>query len=215
MKRTPGIAGKLFGTLGSAGISVIACAQGASETNISFVIKLKYLRKALNSIHDSFFSFPIQSVKPFHSGCRYGRRQPVGTDPHPATETDAAERAETECGRIANSKHAIFCREGLNLETCIDELKKNGQESSPEHLKEEILKMNIFNSVFVDCTANQAVSDLYEELLNNNVSVVAANKIAASSSYENYIKLKETARHRGIKFLFETNVGPDCRSSTR
>jgi hypothetical protein len=81
----------------------------------------------------------------------------------------------------------------LNLETCIDELKKNGQESSPEHLKEEILKMNIFNSVFVDCTANQAVSDLYEELLNNNVSVVAANKIAASSSYENYIKLKETA----------------------
>ena len=67
--------------------------------------------------------------------------------------------------------------------------------------------MNIFNSVFVDCTANQAVSDLYEELLNNNVSVVAANKIAASSSYENYIKLKETARHRGIKFLFETNVG--------
>ena len=55
MKRTPGIAGKLFGTLGSAGISVIACAQGASETNISFVIKLKYQRKALNSIHDSFF----------------------------------------------------------------------------------------------------------------------------------------------------------------
>ena len=99
MKRTPGIAGKLFGTLGSAGISVIACAQGASETNISFVIKLKYLRKALNSIHDSLFSFPIQSVKPFHSGCRYGRRQPVGTDPYPATETDAAERAETECGR--------------------------------------------------------------------------------------------------------------------
>ena len=108
---------------------------------------------------------------------------------------------------IANSKHAIFCREGLKLETCIDELKKNGQESSPEHLKEEILKMNIFNSVFVDCTANQAVSDLYEELLNNNVSVVTANKIAASSSYENYIKLKEAARHHGIKFLFEPNVG--------
>ena len=80
-------------------------------------------------------------------------------------------------------------------------------EICPECEKEEILKMNIFNSVFVDCTANQAVSDLYEELLNNNVSVVAANKIAASSSYENYIKLKETARHRGIKFLFETNVG--------
>ena len=99
-----------------------------------------------------------------------------------------------------------YCLE-ISSAGLVPELKKNGQESSPEHLKEEILKMNIFNSVFVDCTANQAVSDLYEELLNNNVSVVAANKIAASSSYENYIKLKETARHRGIKFLFETNVG--------
>ena len=207
MKRTPGIAGKLFGTLGSAGISVIACAQGASETNISFVIKLKYLRKALNSIHDSFFLSQYKVLNLFIAG--------VGTVGGNLLEQIRIQQPKlmqqnglklTVVG-IANSKNAIFCREGLNLETCIDELKKNGQESSPEHLKEEILKMNIFNSVFVDCTANQAVSDLYEELLNNNVSVVAANKIAASSSYENYIKLKETARHRGIKFLFETNVG--------
>ena len=154
-----------------------------------------------------FFSFPIQSVKPFIAG--------VGTVGGNLLEQIRIQQPKLmqqnglklNVVGIANSKHAIFCREGLNLETCIDELKKNGQESSPEHLKEEILKMNIFNSVFVDCTANQAVSDLYEELLNNNVSVVAANKIAASSSYENYIKLKETARHRGIKFLFETNVG--------
>ena len=207
MKRTPGIAGKLFGTLGSAGISVIACAQGASETNISFVIKLKYLRKALNSIHDSFFLSQYKVLNLFIAG--------VGTVGGNLLEQIRIQQPKLmqqnglklNVVGIANSKHAIFCREGLNLETCIDELKKNGQESSPEHLKEEILKMNIFNSVFVDCTANQAVSDLYEELLNNNVSVVAANKIAASSSYENYIKLKETARHRGIKFLFETNVG--------
>ena len=207
MKRTPGIAGKLFGTLGSAGISVIACAQGASETNISFVIKLKYLRKALNSIHDSFFLSQYKVLNLFIAG--------VGTVGGNLLEQIRIQQPKLmqqnglklNVVGIANSKQAIFCREGLNLETCIDELKKNGQESSPEHLKEEILKMNIFNSVFVDCTANQAVSDLYEELLNNNVSVVAANKIAASSSYENYIKLKETARHRGIKFLFETNVG--------
>ena len=207
MKRTPGIAGKLFGTLGSAGISVIACAQGASETNISFVIKLKYLRKALNSIHDSFFLSQYKVLNLFIAG--------VGTVGGNLLEQIRIQQPKLmqqnglklNVVGIANSTHAIFCREGLNLETCIDELKKNGQESSPEHLKEEILKMNIFNSVFVDCTANQAVSDLYEELLNNNVSVVAANKIAASSSYENYIKLKETARHRGIKFLFETNVG--------
>ena len=207
MKRTPGIAGKLFGTLGSAGISVIACAQGASETNISFVIKLKYLRKALNSIHDSFFLSQYTVLNLFIAG--------IGTVGGNLLEQIRIQQPKLmqqnglklNVVGIANSKRAIFCREGLNLETCIDELKKDGQASSPEHLKEEILKMNIFNSVFVDCTANQAVSDLYEVLLNNNVSVVAANKIAASSSYENYIKLKETARHRGIKFLFETNVG--------
>ncbi|RHJ85343.1 bifunctional aspartate kinase/homoserine dehydrogenase I [Parabacteroides sp. AM08-6] len=207
MKRTPGIAGKLFGTLGSAGISVIACAQGASETNISFVIKLKYLRKALNSIHDSFFLSQYKVLNLFIAG--------VGTVGGNLLEQIRIQQPKLmqqnglklNVVGVANSKHVLFCREGLNLETCIDELKKSGTESSPEHLCAEILKMNIFNSVFVDCTANPAISDLYEELLNNNVSVVAANKIAASSPYNNYIKLKETARHRGIKFLFETNVG--------
>lgn len=207
MKRTPGIAGKLFGTLGSAGISVIACAQGASETNISFVIKLKYLRKALNSIHDSFFLSQYKVLNLFIAG--------VGTVGGNLLEQIRIQQPKLmqqnglklNVVGIANSKHALFCREGLNLETCIDELNRNGLESSPGHLRDEILKMNIFNSVFVDCTATQAISDLYEALLNNNVSVVAANKIAASSPYSNYIKLKETARHRGIKFLFETNVG--------
>ena len=207
MKRTPGIAGKLFGTLGSAGISVIACAQGASETNISFVIKLKYLRKALNSIHDSFFLSQYKVLNLFIAG--------VGTVGGNLLEQIRIQQPKLmeqnglklNVVGIANSRRALFLREGLNLENCIEELKKNGEASSPEHLVEEILKMNIFNSVFVDCTANPAVSDLYETLLNNNVSVVAANKVAASSSYSNYIKLKETARHRGVKFLFETNVG--------
>lgn len=207
MKRTPGIAGKLFGTLGSAGISVIACAQGASETNISFVIKLKYLRKALNSIHDSFFLSQYKVLNLFIAG--------VGTVGGNLLEQIRIQQPKLmqqnglklNVVGIANSRHALFCREGLNLETCPDELNKNGRESSPEHLRDEILSMNIFNSVFVDCTATQSISDLYEVLLNNNVSVVAANKIAASSPYSNYIKLKETARHRGIKFLFETNVG--------
>ena len=206
MKRTPGIAGKLFGTLGRAGISVIACAQGASETNISFVIKLKYLRKALNSIHDSFFLSEYKVLNLFIAG--------IGTVGGNLLEQIRIQQLKLmqnglklNVVGIANSKRALFSREGLNLETCIEELKKNGEASSPEHLKDEILKMNIFNSVFVDCTANQAVSDLYEELLNNNVSVVAANKIAASSSYNNYSNLKEIARHRGVKFLFETNVG--------
>ncbi len=207
MKRTPGIAGKLFGTLGSAGISVIACAQGASETNISFVIKLKDLKKALNTIHDSFFLSEYKVMNLFIAG--------VGTVGGNLLEQIRIQQPKLmqqnglkiNVVGIANSKKVLLNRSGINLENCIEELKKNGEPCNPERLKEEILKMNIFNSVFVDCTAHQEVANLYEELLNNNVSVVAANKIAASSSYENYFKLKETARHRGIKFLFETNVG--------
>jgi aspartokinase/homoserine dehydrogenase 1 len=207
MKRTPGIAGKLFGTLGRAGISVIACAQGASETNISFVIKLEYLRKALNSIHDSFFLSEYKVLNLFIAG--------VGTVGGKLLEQIRSQQStlmeqnslKLRVVGIANSKRALLSREGLTLDTCIHELRTKGEPSSPAYLCEEILKMNIFNSVFVDCTASPEIADIYGELLNNNISVVAANKVAASSSYSNYIKLKETARQRGIKFLFETNVG--------
>lgn len=207
MKRTPGIAGKLFGTLGRAGISVIACAQGASETNISFVIKLKYLRKALNSIHDSFFLSEYKVLNLFIAG--------IGTVGKNLLEQIRVQQPKLmqqnglklKVVGVANSKKALLRREGLGLENCIEELKRDGIESSPEILFEEIKKMNIFNSVFVDCTASLQIANIYEQLLNNNVSVVAANKEAASSSYVNYIKLKETARKRNVKFLFETNVG--------
>ncbi|MCC8142604.1 MAG: bifunctional aspartate kinase/homoserine dehydrogenase I [Tannerellaceae bacterium] len=207
MKRTPGIAGKLFSTLGSAGISVIACAQGASETNISFVIKLKYLRKALNSIHDSFFLSEYKVLNIFIAG--------VGTVGKNLLEQIRIQQPKLmqqnglklNVVGISNSTRALFLREGLQLENCIDELKQNGQPSTPETLSREILNMNIFNAVFVDCTASPQISSLYETLLNNNISVVTANKLAASSSYSNYINLKETARRRGVMFLFETNVG--------
>ncbi len=207
MKRTPGIAGKLFGTLGRAGISVIACAQGASETNISFVIRRKYLRKALNSIHDSFFLSEYKVLNLFIAGVGTVGGNLLKQIRQQQTKLMEQNGLKLRVVGVANSKRALFNRKGLNLENCIEELKANGEPSNPEHLRDEILKMNIFNSVFVDCTANPAIADLYERLLYNNVSVVAANKIAASSPYDNYMKLKETARHRGIKFLFETNVG--------
>ncbi|MDL2222123.1 bifunctional aspartate kinase/homoserine dehydrogenase I [Parabacteroides sp. OttesenSCG-928-N08] len=207
MKRTPGIAGKLFGTLGRAGISVIACAQGASETNISFVIKLKYLRKALNSIHDSFFLSEYKVLNLFIAG--------VGTVGGHLLEQIRVQQPKLmqqnglklNVVGISNSKQGLFSRDGLNLETCIEEMKTNGIPCTPETLCEEIKQMNIFNSVFVDCTASPDIASIYETLMNDSVSVVAANKEAASSSYVNYIKLKETARKRNIKFLFETNVG--------
>src|SRR5215470_2810375 len=108
---------------------------------------------------------------------------------------------------IANSKKCLFSRKGLNISTCISELKEKGKNNSPDYLCKEIIKLNIFNSVFIDCTDSKDIANLYSPLLKNNISVVAANKIAASSKYIDYLNLKETARQRDVKFLFETNVG--------
>jgi aspartokinase/homoserine dehydrogenase 1 len=207
MKRTPGIAGKLFGTLGRSGISVIACAQGASETNISFVIQGEYLRKALNSIHDSFFLSEYQVLNIFLTGIGT-----VGSDllkqiSRQRQTLMEQNRLKLNVVGIANSKKLLLRREGLNPDTCLNELKEKGEDSSPAYLNEEILKMNIFNSVFVDCTASADVAGLYGNFLSHNISVVTANKIAASGPFENYQYLKETARQTGVKYLFETNVG--------
>ena len=207
MKHTPGIAGKLFGTLGRNGISVIACAQGASETNISFVVESKSLRKSLNVIHDSFFLSEYQVLNLFICG--------TGTVGGSLIEQIRCQQQKLMQERglklkvvgIADGHHALFTRAGVDLSQYKEELAEKGMPSSTQVLHDEIIGMNIFNSVFVDCTASAEVASLYKDFLMNNISVVAANKIAASSEYSVYSELKQIARRRGVKFLFETNVG--------
>ncbi|MCD8297430.1 MAG: bifunctional aspartate kinase/homoserine dehydrogenase I [Prevotella sp.] len=206
MKHTPGIAGKLFGTLGRSGISVIACAQGASETNISFVVNRKYLRKSLNVLHDSFFLSEYNVLNLFICG--------VGTVGSKLLEQIRSQYEELKQNRrlklnvvgIATSKNAVFDREGIDLNKYREILEKS-EPSNTQHMHDEVVGMNIFNSVFVDCTASSEVAALYQDLLEHNISIIAANKIAASSDYKNYFKLKKTALARGVKFRFETNVG--------
>ena len=206
MKQTPGIAGKLFGCLGRSGISIIACAQGASETNISFVVKSQFLRKSLNVIHDSFFLSEYKVLNLFICG--------VGTVGAKLIEQihSQYETLKKESGLllnvvgIASSKKAIFSREGIDLTTYKEKLNE-AEASNSQKMLDGILNMNIFNSVFVDCTASKEVADLYQPLLEHNVNIITANKIAASGDYETYHKLKETAKRVGVKFRYETNVG--------
>ena len=206
MKHAAGIAGKLFGTLGRSGISVIACAQGASETNISFVVRGAELRKAMNVLHDSFFLSEYKVLNLFICG--------IGTVGGKLIEQIRSQydnlkdhsRLKLNVVGVASSHNAIYSRDGIDLAN-YKELLKASEPSDPEKLRDTILSMNIFNAVFVDCTASKEIAALYQSLLDHNVSIVAANKIAASSSYDDYTRLKETALRRGIKFLFETNVG--------
>jgi len=207
MKHVPGIAGKFFGTLGRSGISVVALAQGASETNISCVIEKSNLRKALNVIHDSFFLSQYQELNLFVVGTgTVGSKLLAQIKQQQQTLKDENKLRINVVG-VANGRKALFQRDGISLDNYFDNLMENGKPSSPAFIHDEIVKMNIFNAVFVDCTASAAISELYEDLMSKNISVVTANKIAASSSYKNYKLLKETARKTGVKFLFETNVG--------
>lgn len=206
MKHTPGIAGKLFGTLGRSGISVIACAQGASETNISFVVDSKYLRKSLNVLHDSFFLSEYNVLNVFICGIGTVGSKLIEQIRSQYEELKEHSRLKLNVVGIASSKNAILSRDGVDLDNYREQLKLS-EPSSPEKLRDRILKMNIFNSVFVDCTASREIAALYQSFLSHNISVVTANKIAASSAYENYENLKSTALKRGVKFLYETNVG--------
>ena len=206
MKQTPGIAGKLFGTLGRSGISVIACAQGASETNISFVVDGKFLRKSLNVLHDSFFLSEYKVLNIFICG--------IGTVGGMLLEQIRTQqqflmqsrRLKLNVVGISDVDNFVLDRDGIDLDN-YEKILRAGYPANTEHMRDEIVKMNIFNSVFVDCTASRQIAQLYQTFLEHNISVVAANKIAASSDYDSYMKLKQTARDRGVWFRYETNVG--------
>ncbi len=206
MKNTPGIAGKLFGTLGRAGISMIACAQGAPQTNISFVVKSEHLRKALNAIHDSFFLSEYKVLNLFVCGVGTVGGQLLEQIHNQYEELKRTKRLKLNVVGIATSKKALFNSDGIDLAN-YRELLADANESNESKLCDAIIEMNCFNSVFVDCTASKEVAEIYQPLLEHNISVIAANKIAASSSYEKYARLKETALARGVFFRYETNVG--------
>lgn len=207
MKHVPGIAGRFFGALGRNGISIVALSQGAGETNISCVIAKSDLKKALNVIHDSFFLSQYKVLNLFVVGIgTVGGKLLAQIKKQQQTLQDQNQLKINVVG-IANGRKALFNREGIELDNYYDDLMENGIKSSPEIIRDEIFKMNIFNSVFVDCTASENVAELYEGFISRNISVVTANKIAASSDYDQYRSLKDMSRKTGVKFLFETNVG--------
>lgn len=206
MKCTPGIAGKLFSVLGRNGISISAVAFGALEMNLSFVVDRSQLRKSLNVLHDSFFLSEYQELNLFVCG--------TGTVGHSLLEQIAAQREKLMEERhlkinlvgVSGRSHAAYDAAGIDPAHYREVMHSDGG-GGVQRMVQEVLEMNIFNSVFVDCTASEEVAHHYDTLLSHNVSVVAANKIAASSSYDHYQRLKHIALERGVKYLFETNVG--------
>lgn len=207
MRNASVVAGKLFNTLGRNGINVIACAQGASETNISFVIELKNQKKALNVIHDSFFLSDTQVLNLFIIGIGNIGCHLLQQLAHQQANLLQHKALELKVVGIANSKKAIFNRDGIDLSNYQQLLEESDIISNPETICRNIVKMNIFNSVFVDCTSSPEIASLYLPLVENNINVVTASKIAASGPYTHYQQIKRTARKKDVRFLYETNVG--------
>ncbi|PIF05657.1 MAG: bifunctional aspartate kinase/homoserine dehydrogenase I [Draconibacterium sp.] len=207
MKHTTGIAGKLFSTIGKSGINIIAIAQGASELNISWVVKNDELRKTLNVVHESFFLSENIELNVFLMGIGTvggNLLQQIGQQKERLLRD---KHLNLKLTGVANSRKMLFCRDGIDISSFRNLLENKGEKSTLKGFVDEIKKMNIYNSVFVDCTASEKVATTYRELLASNVAVVAANKVAASSPYRNYSELKKLAKEKGVKFLFETNVG--------
>lgn len=207
MKHTTGIAGKLFNTIGKNGINIIAIAQGASELNISWVVKDTDLRKTLNVVHESFFLSENIEINIFMLGIGLVGGNLLKQIQLQQEKLLKEKHLRLKLVGVANSKKMLLDRDGITIDGFKDRLNTEGEPSGLDAYKQAVIDMNIYNPVFVDCTASTDAATLYEDLLNANVSIVTANKVAASSEYENYLKLKKIAKQKGIKFLFETNVG--------
>lgn len=206
MKHTPGTAGRIFSILGRNGINVIAFAQGARQNNISIVIHSALLNKALNVLHDSLFLSEYKVLNLFVCGIGTVGGRLLEQISQQSDILMRRSRLRLNVVGIATSRTAIFNKQGIDLSSYREQL-KTAAPSSPRRLLDAVTSMNLYNAVFVDCTASKEVAELYAPLLEHNVNVVAANKIAASGPYGQYRRLKDTAVRQGVKFLFETNVG--------
>ncbi|MBN2863589.1 MAG: bifunctional aspartate kinase/homoserine dehydrogenase I [Bacteroidales bacterium] len=207
MKNTPGISATLFRSLGSNGINVIATAQGSSELNISVVIRNENLKKALNVIHDGFFLSAYKEMNLFIAGTGL-----VGSSLVKQLKDQQAvlfndHNLKINLIGMTNSRRMMINQKGISFDSCKELLKNEGEKSDIALFVQQIKKLNLRNSVFIDCTADAKVASVYAELLEAYVSVVTANKIACSSEYTYYQQLKTIAYARGVRYMYETTVG--------
>ena len=207
MKESAGIAGKLFNIIGKNGINVRAIAQGASELNISWVVNTSDLRKTLNVVHEGFFLSSHKELNLFLIGIGTVGGNFIQQLNRQQEKLFTQKRLKLKLVGVANSKKMIFDRDGIDLDNYSALLKGSSLVSGFNEFIDRMTAMNMFNSVFIDCTANENLASYYQQILDSSISIVAANKVAASSGFQYYKQLKDTAVTRGIKFYFETNVG--------
>lgn len=207
MKHNPGTSGRMFSALGKSGININAIAQGSSELNISAVIHEQDIAKALNVLHEAFFLSDKKVLNVFLVGTGLIGKSLLAMMEKQFNQLAKQNKLEIQIVGIANSRRMLFNEDGLSFSTAVNQMKEKGEEMNLNTYFGTMIAMNLSNSIFVDCTSSEEVTEFYESILSSNVSIVTPNKKANSGTYQKYLALKAAAFKRGVKFLYETNVG--------
>ncbi len=206
MRNHTGVSGRMFSAMGRNGINIRAIAQGSSEKNISAVIHTSDVKKTINVLHEEFFETTYKLVNVFIAGVGNVGSKLLAQLHHQATFLQEKMRLNIKVTGIINSTRMLIEESGIDLEywkQSVDE----GVRADLSEFVQQIISLNLRNTIFVDITANESVAEVYHKLLQKSIAVVACNKVAASSPYNNYRKLKDLSREYNAQFLFETNVG--------
>ncbi len=206
MRNHTGVSGRMFSAMGRNGINIRAIAQGSSEKNISAVIDTNDVKKTINVLHEEFFETTFKQVNVFLAGAGNVGSKLLAQLQQQTSFLMEKMRLNIRLTGIINSKKMLIDESGIDIERWRDSL-NSGEPADLQKFVQTVLDLNLRNSVFVDITANDEVASIYYKLLHKSIAVVACNKVAASSSYENYRKLKDLSREFNAPFLFETNVG--------
>ncbi len=207
MKHNPGTSGRMFGALGKNGVNVRAIAQGSSELNISAVIEHAYVGKALNALHEAFFLSDRKVLNVFLVGTGLIGKELLRMMQAQFSQLAQGHRLEINVVAIANSRKMLFDENGIAWLAAVERMLHEGEEMRLDQFVSKMVQLNLPNSVFVDCTSSEAVAGAYAEILNANISIVTPNKKANSGTWADYQLLRQAVRKRGVKFLYETNVG--------
>ena len=207
MKNQIGLSGKMFSVLGQNGINIKAIAQGSSEKNISAVIEKGQIKKALNTLHESFFLSDLKRVNLFIVGTGNVGKTLINQLNQQVEYLKEHNQIDLRISGIANSRKMLFDLDGIPFENAVDTLMEQGKEMNLDGFLDEMKELNLRNSIFIDNTAHEVVANTYADVLASSISVVTPNKIACTGKYEDYKKLKNLALRYRSHFRFETNVG--------